>query len=65
MTAAASPPGFTIPDGYTFLSASRCRACEERIAWCRTKADRTAPLNADGTSHFATCPDAQQFRKAR
>lgn len=65
MTVSIRPEGWTIPDGYTFDNLGHCKACDAPMAWCTTKAGKRAPLNADGTSHFATCPDAQRFRKAR
>lgn len=55
---------WTLPDGYAWDSdaASRCRSCRAEIRWARTPVGRSAPLNADGTSHFATCPDAASWR---
>lgn len=57
----------------------RCRArgCGALIVWLKTKAGRNMPVNYDGTvialdthyvhgrhtSHFATCPAAEKFRR--
>lgn len=59
----AAPPGWTVPDGYQFTRFGNCRACMAPIAWCLTKAGKMAPLNRDGTSHFADCPRAAEFRR--
>lgn len=53
---------FEIPKG---TGASKCRGCEEFIYWVKTRAGKNMPVNADGTSHFATCKKADQFRKDR
>jgi hypothetical protein len=55
--------GFTVPDWYTFDNFGRCRSCGQRVAWCITLKGKKAPLDADGTSHFATCPDAGSWRR--
>lgn|GEM_PF-6131839 len=59
------PPGQVVPDGYAFQGMSRCRSCPAAIAWCLTKASKRAPLNLDGTSHFADCPGAANHRRAK
>jgi hypothetical protein len=42
----------------------RCRSCGAPIAWAKYSVDgKAAPFNPDGTSHFATCPQADQWRK--
>jgi hypothetical protein len=41
------------------------RSCGARIAWLRTTSGRLAPVNADGISHFATCPQAEDWRKRK
>jgi hypothetical protein len=41
-----------------------CRGCSAIIWWVTTKTGRAAPYNADGTSHFATCPKSDEFRRA-
>lgn len=41
----------------------KCRSCGADIFWDKhPKTGRPHPYNADGTSHFATCPDAQRWR---
>lgn len=57
---------FLIPGGYTpGEKSSRCRSCDALILWCVTRRQRRAPLNVDGTSHFASCPDADSWRKPK
>jgi hypothetical protein len=65
VNAPATFPGWTQPDGWTLVAIAPCRGCRELIAWARTPAGRQAPLDRDGVSHFATCPDAERFRRAR
>jgi hypothetical protein len=57
--------GWHRPAGWAIVSVSVCRGCREPISWARTPAGRTAPLDRDGGSHFATCPEADRFRLAR
>lgn len=41
-----------------------CRSCGAEILWIVTSAGKRAPMNLDGTtSHFATCPQADRWRK--
>lgn len=56
------PLKFAIPPG---TPASRCRSCSCTIFWIETRNRRKMPVDGDGTSHFATCPDAAQHRGAR
>lgn len=42
---------------------SACRSCGASVMWVLTKRGKRAPLNPDGTSHFATCPQAASWRK--
>ena len=51
---------FDIPKG---TSASKCKGCQEYIYWIKTRNGKNMPVNADGTSHFATCSKASDFRK--
>jgi hypothetical protein len=57
---------------------TRCRSCQEQIIWFKTAAGKNMPVDADTvepdddeldldrhTSHFATCPNANQHRKPR
>lgn len=58
--------GWHVPgEGWYVVSIASCRGCAASIAWARTPAGRSAPLNRDGTSHFATCPNADAFRRIR
>lgn len=56
---------FEIPKG---TPASKCggargNGCGEFIYWIKTPSGKNMPVNADGTSHFANCPKAGDFRK--
>lgn len=42
-----------------------CRSCGSAIYWCRTKRGSRMPVDPEGTSHFATCPDADEHRRPR
>jgi hypothetical protein len=63
----------TDQNGLTFLvrkdwaptNSSACRGCRVIVMWVKTREGRRMPVNADGTSHFATCPKADQFRTSR
>ena len=55
--------GWTIPEGWTPDNIGHCRSCGAEVLWCLTAARRKAPINADGTSHFATCPQADSWRR--
>ena|GEM_PF-6536872 len=43
----------------------RCRACGKEIWWLKTKSGKAMPWTRDGVSHFADCPQANQFRRPR
>jgi hypothetical protein len=56
----------------------RCSSCRARIIWLKTERGKNMPVDADTvdpeddifdpevhTSHFATCPNANQHRKPR
>jgi len=57
--------GWHRPGGWTIVNVAPCRGCGALIAWARTFDRNAAPLDRDGTSHFATCPQAERFRKTR
>lgn len=53
-----------------------CRSCKAAVVWMKTSTGRNMPVNVDGvgrddetfdpkkhTSHFATCPQANQHRR--
>ena len=47
--------------------ASTCRSCGAPIRWSVStsgKREYGTPMNADGTSHWGTCPQAAQWRKS-
>jgi len=57
---------WVIPDWAIYLgdSPSHCRSCGAKMLWVESvKNQRPAPINPDGTSHFATCPQADRWRK--
>jgi len=45
------------------MSEQKCRSCGAPIEWVKTDAGKWMPVDPDGTSHFATCPDAEKWRK--
>ena len=51
---------FEIPPGTPTVT---CKGCGEYIKWIKTRNGKNMPVNADGTSHFATCPKASDFRR--
>jgi hypothetical protein len=55
--------GFAIPEGYIADKVGACRSCSAKIMWTTTPRGKRAPLNADGTSHFSTCPQRDTWRK--
>jgi hypothetical protein len=52
---------FDIPPG---TEPAPCKGCSASIYWVERGPSRL-PLNEDGTSHFATCPKADTFRRKR
>lgn len=60
------PTGWAIPLGWRADNQARCRSCSAEVMWCITPAGRRAPVDRDGTSHFATCPQGREWsRKGR
>jgi len=49
----------------TDAPSSRCKSCKAEVWWIRTFNGRMMPVNRDGTSHFANCPQANQWREKR
>ena len=45
--------------------AGRCRGCGADIFWVRHLNDKMTPYDADGTNHFATCPQAKDFKREK
>lgn len=53
---------FTIPDDAV---VKRCSGCGKDIYWIVTAKGKRMPVDPDGTSHFATCEKAADFRKGK
>lgn len=55
---------FEIPEG---TRPAHCRACAEPIFFIPRirQPEKKHPVNADGSSHFASCPHADDFRKKK
>jgi hypothetical protein len=43
--------------------ASKCRSCGATVYWIVTKNGKKMPVEADGVSHFARCPQAEAWRR--
>lgn len=56
--------GWRRPPGWSIVTLDSCRGCRATIAWALTPAGKYAPLDPSGISHFATCPQADRFRRA-
>jgi hypothetical protein len=54
---------WAVPLGWQSSNEAHCRSCGAEILWCITPAGKKAPINRDGTSHFANCPDADRWRR--
>jgi hypothetical protein len=59
------PPPYVIPAGWSMLGLGRCRSCAAPVMWCMTHRGKRAPIDRDGTNHFATCPNAAAWRHRR
>ena len=57
--------GWSVPTGWRFENLGQCRTCATPVAWCWTPAGNRAPVEMDGTPHFARCPQAAQHRRRR
>lgn len=57
------PDGWVVLPTVTPVDLSNCRSCGVLILWVITAKGKRAPYNRDGVSHFATCPEAQKWRK--
>lgn len=55
--------------GYKRKCYTRCQGCMKSIEFWATPAGKTLPMEAmphpysEALSHFATCPEAERFRK--
>jgi hypothetical protein len=66
MPRADMPPfGVIIAKGYTYSNMGTCSSCGADIVWCYSPKDNRVPMNKDGVSHFATCPNAADHRRNR
>jgi hypothetical protein len=51
-----------LPDGREG-EAGNCRSCGAPVVWVvNPKTGKRPPYNEDGTSHFATCPQAAAWK---
>lgn len=57
------PDGWVVPTTATPQDLANCRSCGTLILWVITAKGKRAPYNADGVSHFATCPSASKWRR--
>lgn len=39
-----------------------CKGCGAEIFWEKTRSGKMTPVNADGTTHWSTCPKAKDFK---
>jgi hypothetical protein len=63
---ATRPEGAVEPrEGYQYRDAGKCKGCGAPMIWWETPAGKLSPHDLDGTSHFATCPLQERFRKQR
>ena len=55
--------------GYRFDNHAKCRGCGQEIEWYFTPKGGKMPFdlmqedNSPAVSHFATCPNADEFRR--
>lgn len=50
----------------TVVNSDYCRSCRAPVVWVITKAGKRMPVNPDtDDSHFATCPQRDNWRKAK
>lgn len=51
-----------IPAGTAFIE---CRSvnCRAMVGFVKTAAGKNMPVDPDGTPHWATCPDSEEFKK--
>lgn len=58
-----------IAAGYKFENHSVCRGCKQEIEWYTTPKGKKMPFDlmpqgdSKVTAHWATCPEAESFRK--
>jgi len=54
------PEHWTLPAGQT---PSHCRSCGAHVIWLVSRNGKASPFNHDGINHFATCAQADRWRK--
>ncbi len=55
----------TLPDGRVG-KLGECRSCHATVVWAVSgRTGRTSPYDLDGKSHFATCVDAESWRRVK
>jgi len=47
------------------IGQEKCRSCRALVTWVKTEKGKWMPVDPDGTSHFATCPNANDWRKKK
>ena len=58
------PKPLPVPESVFWKPPSYCRGCQAEIWWWKNpQTGSNVPVNADSTSHFATCPKREDFRK--
>lgn len=55
---ARTPKTYPVPHD---APVKRCQSCGGPIVWTLTDTGAKMPLNPDGVSHYATCPQAKQW----
>lgn len=55
--------GWLVPLGMTAGNTGNCRSCRAEVMWVTTAAGKRMPIDRDGKSHFATCPQADDWRR--
>lgn len=56
---------WTTPEGWTAGDIGECRSCLAPVMWATTGDGAKNPVNPDGVTHFATCPDASSWRRRK
>jgi hypothetical protein len=52
--------------GYDFLNQAKCRGCGAAILWFSTPKGKRMPFDAATLEpHWATCPQAEEFKKPK
>jgi hypothetical protein len=52
--------------GYVFLNEAKCRGCGAEIIWAKTARGKRMPFDRETLEpHWATCPQAKEFKGER